>query len=134
MGFTYQITVHDRKYYGSTKKKYLCQRQGAHNVNLRNGNNADIYKYCREHSVSKIICEVIYEGDDYISVENECIKNDPTCLNMRRSGERNMDRLRERQNKNNKMRACCDICGKELLKRCIPEHKRNIHHLGEKIN
>ena len=39
MGFIYKIVVAGEIYIGSTKIKYLCQRQAKHNQDLRNPNN-----------------------------------------------------------------------------------------------
>ena len=83
MGKVYKIVVNDLCYYGSTKQKYLSKRQSRHNDNLRNNPKQKLYQYCLAQNISKINCELIYEGDDYIEYENDLIKNDSNCLNMR---------------------------------------------------
>tara|TARA_R110001632_G_scaffold207268_1_gene331302 strand:- start:3 stop:542 length:540 start_codon:yes stop_codon:yes gene_type:complete len=83
MGKVYKIIVNDKYYYGSTDD--LSMRQARHNFNLRNNPKQKVYKYCLYNNISEIKCVPIYEGDDYLNVENEYIKNDNNCLNMRLS-------------------------------------------------
>ena len=47
MGFIYKIEIDNELYIGSTKQKYLSQRQGLHNYRLTNPNNTNynIYLY-----------------------------------------------------------------------------------------
>ena len=96
MGIVYQIIVGDRKYYGSTNQM-LCKRQGRHNDNLRNQPNQLLYRTAIENNITKLICEKIYEGDDYLEYENNCIENDINCLNMRRS--KGSEETRKQSNK-----------------------------------
>ncbi|MGI9556178.1 MAG: hypothetical protein ACR2M9_04880 [Cyanophyceae cyanobacterium] len=80
----YKISIGNGFYYGSTKQE-IYKRQLRHNFNLRNPEQYPqrLYAYAREQGVKKIICEEIYIGDDYLDKENEYIKNDINCLNMR---------------------------------------------------
>ena len=96
MGIVYQIIVGDKKYYGSTIQM-LCKRQGRHNENLRNNSKQVLYKSAIEKNITKLICEKIYEGDDYLDYENNCIENDINCLNMRRS--KGSEETRKQSNK-----------------------------------
>tara|TARA_R110002012_G_scaffold306006_1_gene510424 strand:+ start:544 stop:984 length:441 start_codon:yes stop_codon:yes gene_type:complete len=83
MGKVYKIIVNDLCYYGSTKQLWLSRRQARHNHNLRYNPKQKLYKYCLKNNISEIKCELLYEGDNYIEYENDLIKNDSNCLNMR---------------------------------------------------
>jgi hypothetical protein len=77
MGFIYKIEVAGELYIGSTK--YLCQRQNQHNCSLNNSNdkgyNYPLYRFCREHNVKKIICELLetVEDSELVLLEQEYI-------------------------------------------------------------
>ena len=91
MGFIYKIEVAGELYIGSTKNKYLSNRQALHNHVLNNSNhkksNVYLYRFCREHNVSKIICELIetVENDELLLLEQEYIKMLEPTLNIRRA-------------------------------------------------
>lgn len=82
MGQVYMIQVADEVYYGSTKQKYLSKRQARHNWNLRNKKNQLLYKKCIDVGIERIKCIKLYEGDDYLQVENQYII-DNECINER---------------------------------------------------
>ena len=44
MGFIYKIEINNETYVGSTKNKYLCNRQYTHNYNMKNNNISIFYK------------------------------------------------------------------------------------------
>ncbi len=98
MGKVYKIVVNDLCYYGSTKQKYLSSRQCRHNHNLRNNPKQKLYQYCLNHNVEELKCQLLYEGDNYIEYENDLIKNDSNCLNMRWS-KSNAERKKETEKK-----------------------------------
>ena len=81
MGIVYKIEINDNVYYGSTIQQ-LCKRQSRHNWNLRHNPKQNIYQCCLNNGIEKIICIEIYNGEDYINIENDYIKNND-CLNMR---------------------------------------------------
>lgn len=82
MGQVYMIQVADEVYYGSTKQKYLSKRQSRHNWNLRNKPNQLLYKKCIDVGLERIKCIKLYEGDNYLDVENQYII-DNECINER---------------------------------------------------
>ena len=132
MGFIYKIEVGEDLYIGSTKLKCLSQRQAVHNYNLNNPNskkyNIYLYRFCREHNVSKIICEIIEEVDDteLVLLEQEYINMLEPSLNSYRAFQTIEDR-KEQFRINNKKKSKCPECGKEMLKKNINQHIRNIH-------
>jgi len=57
-GMIYKIVVDGEIYIGSTKEKYLSDRQGKHNYALRNKPQSQgIYQYCLEKGIDKVKCE-----------------------------------------------------------------------------
>ena len=132
MGFIYKIEVAGELYIGSTKNKYLCNRQGQHNHSLNNPNDNDynipLYKFCREHNVKKIICEIIEEVDDTelgILEQGYITMLEPT-LNSNRAYITEDERLEQIRLYNNK-KSNCPICDKEMLKRYIKTHINKTH-------
>ena len=132
MGFIYKIEVAGELYIGSTKEKYLCFRQKKHNQGLNNpickNYNTYLYRFCREHNVSKIICELIEEVDDseLILIEQEYMNMLEPTLNIRRAFQTEEQRL-EQKRLQDKKKSNCPICNKEMLKRGINRHIRRIH-------
>ena len=132
MGFIYKIVVAGEIYIGSTKQKYLSQRQSYHNNNLINPNrrnyNNPLYKFCREHNVKKIICELIETVDNKNMVIKEQEKIDllNPSLNTNRAFRTEEQRI-EQIKKHNNIKDNCPICNKELIKNNINRHIRNIH-------
>jgi hypothetical protein len=109
-------------YIGSTKLKYLCQRQGKHNQGLNNPNDKDynypLYRFCREHKIKKIICEFIEEVDDteLVLLEQEYITMLEPTLNIRRAYRTEEERLEQillNRKKHNKIKSNCPICDKK---------------------
>ena len=138
MGFIYKIEIEGQLYVGSTKKKYLCQRQSHHNHCLNNPNdthyNYYLYRFCREKKVKKIICEIIEEVDDteLVLLEQEYITMLEPSLNCKRAFQTEEERLeymRLQNKKQNKKKSKCPICDKEMLKNNIYKHIKNIHKL-----
>jgi len=138
MGFIYKIDVEGEIYIGSTKQKYLSNRQGKHNHVLNNPNSRDynypLYKFCREKKVKKIICELIEEVDDneLVLLEQEYIKMLEPTLNTRRAfqtEEEYLEQIRLKNKKHNEKKDNCPICGLEMRKNNINRHIRNNHKL-----
>ena len=136
MGIIYKIVVAGEIYIGSTKVKYLCQRQSQHNQCLRNPNsigyNTPLYIFCREHNIKKIICEVIEEVDnDNITIKEQSYIDllNPTINTYRafRTEEQRLTYDTERMKKRNKIKDNCPECGKEMIKNNINRHIRDIH-------
>ena len=131
MGFIYKIEVEGELYIGSTKKK-LYKRQTLHNYYLNNPNsknyNTYLYRFCREKKVEKIICELIEEIDDteLVLLEQEYITMLEPSLNSKRAYQTEEERL-EQKLLDRKKQSKCPICNKEMLKRNINQHIRNIH-------
>tara|TARA_R110000796_G_scaffold208283_1_gene324537 strand:+ start:41 stop:472 length:432 start_codon:yes stop_codon:yes gene_type:complete len=138
MGYIYKIEIAGEIYIGSTKNKYLCNRQGQHNYNLRTPNNESynlpLYKFCREHNVEKIICELIEEVDNeniFIKEQEYMYLLNPT-LNSQRAfitEEQRLEQMKELKKKNNKIKANCPQCGMLIGKNNINRHINNIHKL-----
>ena len=132
MGFIYKIEVEGQLYIGSTKKKYLYKRQSQHNHCLNNPNNKDynypLYRFCREHNVKKIICELIEEVDDteLVLLEQEYMNMLEPSLNCIRAFQTIEERLEQIRLKNKK-KSNCPICDKEMLKTNISRHIKTIH-------
>ena len=135
MGFIYKIEVEGELYIGSTKKK-LSIRQSKHNYVLNNpkniGYNYHLYKFCREHNVKKIICELIEEANDneLVLLEQEYIKMLEPSLNTYKAFqtiEERKEQIRLKNKKHNNMKSNCPICGLEMLKNTINKHIRNNH-------
>jgi hypothetical protein len=134
MGFIYKIEVEGQLYIGSTKKKYLYKRQSQHNHCLNNPNNKDynypLYRFCREHNVKKIICELIEEVDDteLVLIEQEYMNMLEPTLNSQRAYRTEEEKKEQIRLKNNK-KSNCPICDKLMLKNYIKRHIRNNHKL-----
>jgi hypothetical protein len=132
MGFIYKIEVAGELYIGSTKEKYLCFRQKKHNQGLNNpickNYNTYLYRFCREHNVSKIICELIEEVDDseLILIEQEYMNMLEPTLNTNRAYRTEEERL-EYHKKYHKIKSNCPICDKLMLKQNIKQHISRIH-------
>ena len=132
MGIIYKIEVEGELYIGSTKQKYLSNRQSVHNCNLKNPNykeyNIYLYKFCRNHNISKIICELIETVDDteLLLLEQEYINKLQPTLNTKRAYQTIEDRKEQIRLKNNK-KSKCPICGLEMLKNNIKRHITNNH-------
>ena len=136
MGFIYKIVVAGEIYIGSTKVKYLCNRQGKHNYRLNNPNdngyNTPLYIFCREHNIKKIICEVIEEVDnDNITIKEQGYINllQPS-LNRHRAfqtEEQRIEQQKEYSKKHNNIKSNCPQCGKEMFKTNINRHINNNH-------
>ena len=131
MGFIYKIEVEGELYIGSTKNK-LCNRRNQHNYSLNNPNdrhyNIYLYRFCREHNVKKIICEIIEEVDDTelgILEQGYITMLEPT-LNSNRAYITEEERLEQIRLYNNK-KSNCPICDKEMLKRYIKTHINKTH-------
>ena len=132
MGFIYKIEIGEDLYIGSTKEKYLCQRQKRHNHGLNNPNSNDynipLYRFCREKKVEKIICELIEEADnnELLLLEQKYINMLKPNLNVRKAFQTKEERL-EYQKKNNNKKINCSICNKEMLKTSIYRHINKKH-------
>ena len=132
MGIIYKIEIDNQIYIGSTKYKYLCDRQGEHNYRMRTIGNRDyniyLYRFCREKKVKKIICELIEEVDDteLLLLEQEYMNKLQPSLNIRRVYQTEEERL-EQMKEHNKKKSNCPICDKEMLKNSINRHIKNIH-------
>jgi hypothetical protein len=138
MGFIYQIKVNNELYIGSTKYKYLCQRQKIHNHVLNNPNridyNSPLYKFCREKKVKKIICELLETVEDskLRILEQEYINKLEPTLNTNRAYRTEEERIEQKRldtKKHNNMKSNCPICNKEMLKNNIKRHNRIIHNI-----
>jgi|TARA_R110000796_G_scaffold116314_2_gene228792 hypothetical protein len=133
MGFIYKIEINNEIYIGSTKQKYLSDRQSGHNQALRNQKcreyNSHIYKYCRTHNIEKIICELIEEVDDteLKILEQEYIKMLEPSLNTYRAYRTEEEVIQYA--KGNKIKSNCPICNKEMLKRHIKLHIQRKHNI-----
>ena len=132
MGFIYQIKVNNELYIGSTKQKYLCKRQGEHNYHLNNPNSKEhniyLYRFCREHNVKKIICELIetVEDSELLLLEQEYIKMIEPNLNVIRAVQTKEERKEQIRLKNNK-KSKCPICNKLMLKNSLYYHIKSQH-------
>ena len=132
MGFIYKIEIDNQIYIGSTKNKYLSQRQQQHNHTLNNPNrkgyNSLLYKFCRTHNVSKIICELIETVDDteLKILEQEYINMLEPSLNTYRA-YRTEEELKEQWKEKNNKKSKCPMCGLEINKKNIKRHIKNIH-------
>jgi len=136
MGFIYKIEVEGELYIGSTKQK-LSQRQADHNYRFNNPNdrryNLSLYKFCREHNVKKIICELIEEVNDseLKILEQEYITMLEPTLNSNRAYRTEEEYLKQKKKYNdmyNKKKSNCPICNKEMLIICIKRHINRIHN------
>ena len=136
MGFIYKIEVGEECYIGSTKKKYLSQRQQLHNQCLNNPNNKDyngpLYRFCREHNIEKIICELLETVDDseLRILEQEYITMLEPSLNSIRAFQTEEERLEQKLldiKKQNNKKSNCPICGLEMIKKNINRHIRRFH-------
>ena len=136
MGIIYKIEVEGELYIGSTKKKYLSNRQALHNHVLNNPNNRSynypLYKFCREKKVEKIICELIEEvvDNELILLEQEYITMLEPSLNTNRAYQTKEERLEYKNlhgKKQNKVKCKCPMCGLEMLKKSIKRHIGRIH-------
>ena len=87
MGFIYKIVIGEDIYIGSTKNKYLCNRQYTHNYKLKNGCEYKLYKFCRENKVEKIICEMLekVDNENIVIKEQEYIKMLEPSLNSHKA-------------------------------------------------
>ena len=108
MGFIYKIEVEGELYVGSTKEKYLSNRQGQHNQGLNNPNyknyNYPLYKFCREKKVKKIICELIVEADnnELVLLEQEYINMLEPTLNSQKAYRTEKEKIEQRKEFNKK--------------------------------
>ena len=136
MGFIYKIEIEGELYVGSTKNKYLSNRQGEHNYRMRTIHNKDynnpLYKFCREKKVKKIICELLetVEDSELKILEQEYINMLEPTLNSQRAYRTEEERLEQHKlhtKKNNEKKSNCPICNKEMRKDTINRHIRNIH-------
>jgi len=131
MGFIYQIKVNNELYIGSTKQK-LKIRQNDHNCNLNNSNrkgyNYPLYKFCREHNVKKIICELIEKVNDseLVLIEQEYMNKLKPTLNKQRAFQ-TKEQLKEQTLILGRRKINCPICGLNLLKNSLYYHMKHLH-------
>ena len=143
MGFIYKIVIGEDLYIGSTKNKYLSHRQGQHNHILNNPNvknyNNPLYKFCREHNVKKIICEMLekVDNENIMIKEQEYINKLNSTLNTNRAYRTEEERIeqkildRKKQNEKNneknkeknKEKIKCDLCGSIVSKGSLKRHQ-----------
>ena len=132
MGLIYKIEIAGEVYIGSTKQKKLTMRQSEHNYAMRTIGKRDyniyLYKFCREHNVEKIICELIEEVEDteLVLLEQEYISMIEPSLNSQRAYNTN-EYNKEYNKQLIKKKSNCPECGKLMLKKHINRHIRNIH-------
>ena len=126
MGFIYKIEVGEECYIGSTKNKYLCNRQRQHNYDLKKSNSY-LYEFCREHKIEKIICELLEEVDnENIRIkEQEYIELLNPSLNVKRAFQTKEERKEQIRLKDKKYR--------EKNKDKINEKKKEYYENNKKI-
>jgi len=134
MGFIYKIEIGENLYIGSTKYKYLCDRQYIHNYKLKNGCQYNLYRFCREKKVEKIICELIetVEDSELRILEQEYINKLQPTLNSQkayRTEEEYKEQMRLINKKYSQKKSNCPICDKLMLKRNIKRHINTFHKI-----
>ena len=133
MGFIYKIEIGEDLYIGSTKQKYLCNRQRDHNKGLNNPNcnyyNSFLYTFCREKKVNKIICELLetVENNKLLLLEQEYIKMLEPSLNTRKAYQTKKELKNYKSNFYKKQKTNCPICNKEMRKSSIKKHINTFH-------
>ena len=146
-GYIYEINIGDKKYVGSTKMTYLCERQQKHNQELReNIKQTPLFEECRKQNISKIICDLIetVEVEDtkqLRSIEQSYIDKLKPELNLFKAirteeDERidNNKRVKEYYNRNQEKvkskareKIKCPICELELNKTSLRRHIKRKH-------
>ena len=147
IGYIYQINIGDKKYIGSTKMKYLCERQQKHNQELKQGKKqTPLFEECRKQNITKIICELIEKVEvenikelrtieqKYITELNpqlnmfrairtqEDIKKDG-CIRTKKYMEKNKEKLKSKRSE----LVECPICNIQITRGCLSRHKKRQH-------
>jgi hypothetical protein len=79
--YVYCIYLGNEIYFGSTKNP-LNYRQNKHNFRLKEGICKNkLYEKARELGIKNLELNLLYEGEDYLDIEQELILN-TDCLNM----------------------------------------------------
>jgi len=108
-GYIYEINIGDKKYVGSTKMRLLCNRQSAHNRDLKaNIKQSPLFEECRKQNINKA---TITEKEQRITKNNRQIKY--------------YNRNKEEKNKI----IHCD-CGGTYTKRNITIHLKTQKHIN----
>ena len=150
MGFIYKIVIGEDLYIGSTKNKYLCNRQSTHNAYYKKDCNKLLYKKCKEYNIEKIKCILLEEVDnENIKIkEQEYINKLNPSLNVRKAYntieeqkeyikikdkkyyEKNKDKIKknrekyyEKNKEKNKEKIKCDLCGSIVSKGSLKKHQ-----------
>ncbi len=146
-GYIYEINIGDKKYVGSTKMTYLCERQQKHNQELReNIKQTPLFEECRKQNISKIICDLIetVEVEDtkqLRTIEQSYIDKLKPELNLFKAirteeDERidNNKRVKEYYNRNQEKvkskareKIKCPICELELNRNSLTRHLKRKH-------
>ena len=128
-GIIYKIEFGDYLYVGSSKQKYLSQRQGNHNSRLReNKRQHFLYKKCRELGIEKIEC--IFIKNFYYDTIEELVQEEEKYRIMLNSNlNSNKCFLSEEEKKSNKK--IYNIINKDKISQQQKEfHKNNKEHVN----
>ena len=151
-GYIYEINIGDKKYVGSTKMTYLCNRQQKHNQELReNIKQIPLFEECRKQNITKIICELIevVEVEDtkqLRSIEQSYMEKLKPELNLfkairTKEDERldsikrqekyyniNKEKILEKKRERDKKKIICE-CGVSTNKNHLTRHLKSKKHL-----
>lgn len=125
-GMVYRVNIGNKYYIGSTKLP-LSLRASKHNYKIKNGSKTKFHQEAIKNNIFKVKCEEIYCGEDYIDVENKMILEsleDKNCLNMIV-----VKQTKERKKELSRKRGDCKLCGKEIMKKNMARHLRQMHHV-----
>jgi len=144
-GYIYEINIGDKKYVGSTKMRLLCNRQSAHNRDLKaNIKQSPLFEECRKQNIIKIVCELIevVEVEDtkqLRTIEQSYIDKLKPELNLNKAtiteeeqrisnNNRQIKYYNRNKEKKNKIIHC--DCGGTYTKRNITIHLKTQKHIN----
>tara|TARA_R100000951_G_scaffold62151_2_gene52140 strand:- start:482 stop:934 length:453 start_codon:yes stop_codon:yes gene_type:complete len=141
-GMIYKIVVDGEIYIGSTKEKYLSDRQGKHNYALRNRPHTQgLYEFCLGKGIDKIKCEWVadieFNNINELRTEEEKFRKELNAtLNDRKCNateEERKERIkkwginnREKRNARNASSMIeCPNCNIKMQSRSLERHLKN---------
>jgi hypothetical protein len=138
-GKIYKLTCEDLVYFGSTTKKYICERLANHKYSWKNKKGLYTSELLFERG--EVIINLVEENDfenreellkreRFYIENNECVNR---CIPGRTQREyqnlyyNKTDKRKNYINNRNKKKITCNICNKEMNFSSLKRHKQNKH-------